>query len=1409
MANKSKDELKSEFLRDYSSAVSFYNENDLIHFNRDIRPAIENFSKLLLFDLIGQRVFRDIENNVSFVQSDGTIRAQNPGIVVSGSGWILNAEYAFKQKPDFSARDNVHTNLRKKITSGMEVLNSQYSETSETSEHTGAVIDSDRMIYQARLCMSEFSALIPSVSEYISADLNQFFADLPKPFEFSGEGISVASTVLEKENALSGLDDLAQGFKRQGCLKFVAILPENASTIIGKNRLSDFFKIKWSLVIDFNPDDSSADTLFSAAPANSTHIITNPNDATDGSELTNWIFAKGRASLGGLNGISLIRSFPSMFKDVLSKMVRSGSTDDYVIVSFCDANEANVLTKAFDKLEDVFDTWESAESRCHIACLSTNPEFYERIVTWGCDMGLTTSIIHADIKDFINHIDWRVPSGNPNEEITKHLVRGKTLDVSDDLNRYKAAGIEFFGPGMAVSTSSEIWDFYSGAEISWEELENDCDAKRDLYRTVENRLIEIIKNNRNNARVFTLMHRPGGGGSTMARRLAYDIYKQDEANLLACSVVQIKSTKSVKNTVDYLSKLSEDTGNACILALVESKNVGISDFDKIVASIAKAKKRVLFLYIKTLSGRRNNTNQIDVAFLDDVLQGDESRFVTKYKAHGLADSAIDTVKAERNNRSLEVIDFPLMLRDDMSSDSLSSYVNGWIELLPENIKDFIGYVGFVSHYSQMGLNQNLVRSTWYDPANGHFTLKGYNDSVRSAIYKLLIEEYSGDEPLGIWRPRYNKFALFLVKAAWGDNWRIRLPEISKNFIQLCSMSGQLGDDDKDMLHSLFIIRRDVDFRAEDVGKKNKFSLLINDLEDPERAASIFNTLVETYPDDAVFHGHFARYLYEKASAPTSNVSANDKLFYDAQEQLDIAFDINPNDADISHMQGMLIRRQMSSLRKEYDRKEDKDEEYINEIDTTVNDWVQEAIVAFDRSIEYDPASPYGYAASCQLLREAIEFGKVLKGSNDYSFCEEDSRFTEYVDQLGDRLDQFEQVCYSFKENALAQITPSLKIYNDVRLFHRDLIGCAASSVSKYREMYSRSTGEMKSIYGDFLVKSILYSKSNTKDYKTAFGYLKEDERKEIEQVLQRKRDEGDLKCYDTLFRLYRYGKKEYPIDSAIDLWRDCESQYLSSNQKGWGYLNACYYLAVCYSALAIHGDELNSELVTKARKYFEEATLQAHVFEKSTINALCYLGEKKDIHCIVEKESQGMLVSGIIYSIDNNKGIMRMKCGLEASFNAKGMDKFKYQGTSIQGIIGFKYSGLGLYQFGETIDDDYSDEEKESIMSQSYVPDYTDEEVKNDAVEETTGGLKIIDKIDLSEMPKKVYSADKTKTLTGIYNKGTDTVTTPDWSYPLKARTKNDADLYDAADVLFELGSEPHQKDPSRKYYFAKNVRLK
>lgn len=196
---------------------------------------------------------------------------------------------------------------------------------------------------------------------------------------------------------------------------------------------------------------------------------------------------------------------------------------------------------------------------------------------------------------------------------------------------------------------------------------------------------------------------------------------------------------------------------------------------------------------------------------------------------------------------------------------------------------------------------------------------------------------------------------------------------------------------------------------------------------------------------------------------------------------------------------------------------------------------------------------------------------------------------------------------------------------------------------------------------------------------------------EIEEVLEHQKNQGDVKSYETLFLLKLYGPDEFSIDEAIDLLKEWEHQFSSGNQIGWGYLNACFYLAVCYSAKSILAGVPNKELSQLAMTYFHKSEDFAKRFDKGTVQPLCYLGEKEDIHCIVDKnrkDTDACTVTGVIQHVNNNKGILKMLCGIDVSFKANRFDKFHAEGQTLRGVLGFSYSGPGLYDFRPDIDDE-------------------------------------------------------------------------------------------------------------------------
>ena len=176
----------------------------------------------------------------------------------------------------------------------------------------------------------------------------------------------------------------------------------------------------------------------------------------------------------------------------------------------------------------------------------------------------------------------------------------------------------------------------------------------------------------------------------------------------------------------------------------------------------------------------------------------------------------------------------------------------------------------------------------------------------------------------------------------------------------------------------------------------------------------------------------------------------------------------------------------------------------------------------------------------------------------------------------------------------------------------------------------------------------------------------------------------------------------------------------------------------------------------------------AKKFDKGTIQPQCYFGEREDIHCIVDKyrkDIDASTITGVIHNIKNNKGILRMQCGVDVTFNAKGFDIMRDEGQTLRGVLGFAYSGPGLYDFRPDTDDNLTEvaieiqEEKEisyEELEQSFAPteDLVDEpitdanEVKGDNTvsDKPQIGIKQVGFIDVSNYKRNSKKASKLTT---------------------------------------------------------------
>lgn len=1428
--------IKKQFIEDYESSVNFFNKGDVKHFLRDARLCIEGLAKIMIYEVLSDDnlAMSIIKGDKRFSRNDNSwiVEDESQNQEPEGSYFYTLLKYAiyYKYPVIWTSREKGSLKrpkrLRNTIDSDLDQMVNYYSVASELVEHTGtSKLD---IIKQGKALAEFFPKFIDDLKEIFS-ETQSLFDNLPR---FAST--LVDTDVYELESELQTLYNETNNFCSVGGDKFILLLP-HITQLTREILLEALSLVPCAIIFDFGVYNREELASFSDIKLwrEKVRPIQSKNDFAAGNNMLNWHFSLGSEVFGD----NIAYDFKSwkvsrsrQFEDILKNVVKKNSACHFYLLNFIE--EPKFAPFIFNILNNVFEGEDYTKNRCDIFSFSSVVKTIKGLKEWCEDSIVKHTFLKISLEDMSNYI-LNISSGNQ-IGISSALPKAKIEFSVEEINYFREAGIEVFG--QYVSNKKREWDFYSGAEITWNDLETELDVKRIGYEKFKEKIISIIRSQKLRVVSHTLKHHPGAGATTMVRRLAYDICKMSsEISNFNCCPVFLNSFN--EKTFEYLLQLSEKKlDNDYLLIIVEGGKVADENVNKLEQRMNIRHRNVIILRVfrstrLALQGGPNTT--ILTSKLDDA---DAKLFIRKYSA-SLKGKPI--FSDEDVSKGLDVVDFPLKLKDDITSIRLNDYVGAFMNDLPETARIFLGFIAFTTYYGNKALNQNLVKS--YLPALGD------SSEWKRSLYKLIIQETDEEGNFtGCWRPRYQSFALPILQNTWGINWKLRINQISKEFIKECKNVGVLGQWDKDMIYAVFILRRGSDFRDAFDETRSKFSKLIQDvIENNQRPEDIYQNLVDSFSNDSILLGHYGRYLYEQAYK--KNVGFSDGLYEKSKTLIEAAIDLNPFVDDNYHMLGMHYLRRIQTTKKQVSKYKNNSDFDIYSFEDTLLSWIKVATESFQKSIELNPASPYGYTSICQLYMESLKLAKLLKGSDDYSFCDDGIIYEEIIDNLGTCLNQLGNICNSYDEEQSYMIQ-TIRTYNQIRAFHRQLLGNAKESVEHYRKLYKNGGTFNKLFYGKQLVTSILYARTegvttkNKNNIAWSMGRLTAYEREEVEQVLQYQRSQNDLDVYENLFWFKMSGNEEFSLDEAINLLEEWLQLYEKNNKTGGGKLKALFYLAVCYSALAIHSERINEDYITNANKYFKQAEALAEKFERSTISEYAYLGEESDAHCILlpHKADDAKRVEALIVKVDRRKGYVKLPCGLEAYFTANDFDSLADEGkTYLIGKIGFRYSGLRLCQFERVTN--YSPEQLAIISNNIDAKEETqiqcydlDEEKENRAFgvnvvqQPTKEMLEIIEKTKKSPIKgDSMYktfkkndvnsSTSKTrgKLVTGVFREGG--IGNPSfvkqdgpWDYAQPVRTIREGEIIvDGDKVEYLLCSEPRPNNPQKKFWFAEDVHLK
>lgn len=1403
----------------YKEAVAMFNSTKYKLFLSNIRIAEEWLARAIVQNMLSgdstinvQDVFDGKENGYLGLKA---ARVPHP---ICNAMLLDLAKRVVIKKSHLLNPDEIEKHRKQKIETSFEALKRLYTVASELGNHSGE--SSLSLILQARTGASEFEAFFDVMRECVNDDI---FEKLDCDYHFEYDLIDS-----QEKNIREQLDDIflyTNDFGSLGGDKFIFLIPALAEAIPAKYTKA-FFGIPTALVVDFGINDEN--DLLAYMPDEMRkgyiHPVVSKEDFIVGTNQVNWFFANGQND-GNEKVSTSFKEWKKrrpLLKQILVNVTKKDSASHYYIVDLL--NKPKYDIEIYSMLaNEIFGDEQKASERCEIISCVSNPDVIGKVCEWKEDTSVHTTILDkVTLADVLDYISDKIERNTINGHRPDHNEKIKFTE--EEIINIREAGISLYGQEPSAANTA-IWDFYLGSTITWDELAVNKDVRRDGYENFKNNIIKIIRNPKKFSIIYRLVHHPGAGGTTMVRRLVYDLIQLAAADeTFKCLPVQLKSYNA--KTLEYLSFLSEKKQENDFLLVVNDGDVSEENIQNLYLRMSSRKRNIIFLQLLRSTKDKLQGGQ-NVTALESSLSAEERKRFNE--VYGQQSTNRKPLFTDDELTSKEVVDFPLKLKDDITSERLDAYVSEYMNTLTKEQQTLCGFVAFCKYYGSLPLNQNLVRSLYANESNNGIGI------LHTKMTKLILQETDSAGHLsGCWRPRYDSFCRPILRKVWGDKWQCRIAEISKSFLDECEKAGPIAEADRNLLYAIFILRRGSDYR-DSMDHKPRFSLLIEDMLQSElRPESIFEQLVNIYPDDTVFLGHYGRYLFEKAHR--QKASCDDDLYKYAENLINDALNINPSSDDIYHMRGMLYYRRIQSLRSEIEKKSEIDKVSRYDLDDKLREWVDLSVDSFTRSIELNPASPYGYTGLCNLYWECIETGKTIRKSDDYEFCDKEELYMKYMENFSDAISVLANICQAYDDNdKQSYMNEAIKICNRAQDHYQMVSGNLKGAVERYGKLYTRTNDKNKVYYGKRLIDAIILSRI---EGKKGFGsgsarkfwamrHLKPDERKRVSNVLQYLQAQSDTTSYEDIFWLKMSSYEEFPLDEAINLLQEWLNVYSDNNISGIGKLQVLFYLGVCYSALALKSSSFSSENVANAKKYFDAASILSTRFSRSDLEVHAYLGEEDDAHCILlpYQVAEAELVEAKISRIEGRKGWVKMK-GLEAFFYPKGFDSLSdVNKTWLSGIIGFRYSGLGLYNYRTTDDKNITDEdsalpesgERGSLEdAESADKDKLDVDFGKQAAlshQGSNGGiniphLKVLGKIDVSS----TESNTKERWHHGIYHKpnhDTPYVISNETGYKSEVRQADDDELYDEDPVIYQVGFEPNKNNSAKRYYFAIHVKYK
>ena len=783
-------------------------------------------------------------------------------------------------------------------------------------------------------------------------------------------------------------------------------------------------------------------------------------------------------------------------------------------------------------------------------------------------------------------------------------------------------------------------EYRMGADISWRNLHLRHDCDRDITLEVRTQ-VEADLRRRQTVRI-NLYHEPGGGGTTVGRRLAWDL-----RNIYPVGILNKCAPRETAGRIGKISALTESS----VLIIVDGGQHSERDIDDLYELLkANQTPAVLIQILRRFSRQRVGRRQF---WLDATLTDQEAdRFSEAYAtAVSAKKKELALLAKQRNNQHRNAFFFGLTAYGQ-DYRGLRQYVADRTAELTDAQRHILVYIAMAHYYGQQSIPAQAFASFLKLPRSKTLDLTAAFTGPATVALGLLIQNQQAEL-----RTTHHLVAQKIMQQLLAppnslnpeDVWHQNLSSWGKDFANFCHGDKQVTSDRfLELVRRVLIYRDNTEVLGTERAAQRQFAQLIDDIPSPHGRREIFRHLIDRFPLEAHFHAHFARFL-------SLNGEYDEALRY-----MDSAISLQPEDHVLHHMRGMVLRRRMRGSA----RAEESVEQLIK--------IAREASESFGEAREWGPDREHAYISEVQMLIDLVDqVGRRQQGPNKNVIRDVLTRsnadpFLQQALQKAEELLDRVQHLYAGEKPSTYAIECRAKLEN--------IYGDYPTALQAWNNLLSRPEAAKPPVRRQIVWTTL-------RRHGGAWDQLTRTETARIQQLLEENLEEEaqDSTSLRLWLRTVRQLQSPPSLDSVIE-----KVSYWKANT---GALDAAYYLYVLHTLLALDG---SSQGAADAEQTLDECRNLAR-FRRDRTRSFEWIGPGDGVRGLVHQSRLGewkedfwestnaiTRCQGRIKDIGGpQKGKIEMESGIGAFFvpGRSGFHAGRDENSPVNFYLGFSYDG--------------------------------------------------------------------------------------------------------------------------------------